>query len=672
MVDKPSVKGLGAVKKYLKRAVAGKSDRRGYQEGDDFRTCLVTAYFESKSPAEVLITTNKLTFDDSEECQRIEEEAATSEAVKAACNDLKVLGKSELAMLLKWRYSILKKRDQALRVAIKKAKKEEPEAKVDLEADMDLELKELIRLKDHDDKMRRKKAVERLKKANLRKKMSMGAFPAEAREADLFKMPPKRVRTGFTDDERLMPLQDAQEIILPDWVDELDRPDEPEPEETLNDLLLSADEKRIRALEMDAEVFEMGRAAERSTKENAALKKKKIVTKKRLQMQKWATELDDLGYELMENRKLEVQEAAELEDADSDGDSDLDNPLAPLPRGVVTQNEEDEDVQIVDDDEEEQQEEEEDVEMEVRDLVAEERTHRWFSNPIFDAVAAAAAERDDEEARREATDEEDIVEIEDKFLPHIPLSDKQVRQLKRRAEKAKKEKREEEKGKRKKDVLNINNKKFEEVPVQHTLPLPPHLVKPTDPQELAEIQAIGSLLISKKTRIATIDGAYNRYTFDDPPNLPAWFTDEEREHAYPHLPVSKEMVQAYKAKLREINNRPIKKVQEAMARRKRKAKARLERIKHEARTIAESQDLNTAAKSRNIDRLMKKASAKETRPTVLQVSKKDGGVVRVGKGKLPKGAKVKRVDRRLKSDLRAEKRAEKRKKKLGKGSGKRK
>lgn len=62
-----------------------------------------------------------------------------------------------------------------------------------------------------------------------------------------------------------------------------------------------------------------------------------------------------------------------------------------------------------------------------------------------------------------------------------------------------------------------------------------------------------------------------RYAFNEEEGeLPEWFVQEEKQHRIRQLPIDKKEVEHYRKRWREINARPIKKVAEAKARKKRR------------------------------------------------------------------------------------------------------
>ena len=77
-------------------------------------------------------------------------------------------------------------------------------------------------------------------------------------------------------------------------------------------------------------------------------------------------------------------------------------------------------------------------------------------------------------------------------------------------------------------------------------------------------------MLRKKQRMDIVDASYNRYAFNDGEHLPAWFKEEESRHNKPQLPVSKAQMAAMKLQWQAVDARPIKKLAEAKARKKRK------------------------------------------------------------------------------------------------------
>uniref|UniRef100_G3TUK5 pre-rRNA processing protein FTSJ3 n=1 Tax=Loxodonta africana TaxID=9785 RepID=G3TUK5_LOXAF len=195
---------------------------------------------------------------------------------------------------------------------------------------------------------------------------------------------------------------------------------------------------------------------------------------------------------------------------------------------------------------------------------------------------------------------------------------------------------------------------FEVVPIED-----PVRHRILDPEGLALGAVIAS---SKKARRDLIDNSFSRYTFnEDEGELPEWFVQEEKQHRIRQLPIDKKEVEHYRKRWREINARPIKKVAEAKARKKRRMLKKLEQTKKKAEAVVNTVDISEREKVAQLRSLYKKAGlGKEKRQVTYVVAKK--GVGR--KVRRPAGVRghFKVVDSRMKKDQRAQQRKEQKKK----------
>ncbi|XP_067398972.1 pre-rRNA 2'-O-ribose RNA methyltransferase FTSJ3 [Emydura macquarii macquarii] len=172
----------------------------------------------------------------------------------------------------------------------------------------------------------------------------------------------------------------------------------------------------------------------------------------------------------------------------------------------------------------------------------------------------------------------------------------------------------------------------------------------------AEGLALGSIIAaSRKAKRDLIDDSFSRYTFNEEEGeLPDWFQQEEGQHRRKQLPVDRQTVEEYRQRWRQINARPIKKVAEAKARKKRRMLKKMEQMKKKAEAVVSTVDISEREKVAQLRSIYKKAGlGKEKREVTYLVAKK--GVGR--RVRRPAGVKghFKVVDGRMKKDVRARK-----------------
>ena len=161
--------------------------------------------------------------------------------------------------------------------------------------------------------------------------------------------------------------------------------------------------------------------------------------------------------------------------------------------------------------------------------------------------------------------------------------------------------------------------------------------------------------LGQKSTQDLVDDGFNKYSFRDTDGLPQWFLDDEGKHSKPHRPISAAGAAAVKEKLRAFNARPIKKVREAKDRKKFKAAQRLEKLRKKSALVADDEAISEKDKAQNIAKLMSKSTKTKPRQQVKLVVAKGGNRGISGRPRGVKG-KYKIVDARLKKDVRAERR----------------
>lgn len=120
-----------------------------------------------------------------------------------------------------------------------------------------------------------------------------------------------------------------------------------------------------------------------------------------------------------------------------------------------------------------------------------------------------------------------------------------------------------------------------------------------------------------------INDGFNRFSLNAKDGLPTWFLDDEGRHYKSNIPITKEAVDALRAKQRALDARPIKKVAEAKARKKFKAVQRLEKAMKKAEGVNDASDLSEKAKAQQIQKVMRQgmSTGKKRKEIKLVVAK---------------------------------------------------
>lgn len=127
----------------------------------------------------------------------------------------------------------------------------------------------------------------------------------------------------------------------------------------------------------------------------------------------------------------------------------------------------------------------------------------------------------------------------------------------------------------------------------------------------AEAMTLAQQLVNReKTKNDLINDGFNRHSLNAKDGLPNWFLDDEAKHYKANLPITKEAVMALRARQRELDARPIKKVAEAKARKKMKAAQRLEKAMKKAEGVNQTSDMTEKEKAAQIEKLMKRGLGK--------------------------------------------------------------
>ncbi|KAJ2796242.1 AdoMet-dependent rRNA methyltransferase spb1, partial [Coemansia helicoidea] len=594
-----------------------KRNREGYEDGDYTLHKSIDAmeFIKSRDPAGTLGAANVMVFE-SEEAQEAAKLPETTEAILISCKDLKVLGKKDFRILMKWR--------AGLRERFELEKADEVPAVVeddghgsgsDVEGELDLLVAQEARKQRKERRRFNAKRQRQLVKLHLNMTTPTD-IGMEHSDETLFRSvavsagSEARAALDASDMGRIdvdVDLADEELVKLGAREDsgsgsELGSADDDE------------DEDAARLRELECEMDDMyAEFVERRREQNAmyGIKKKHAV--------------EDEFHGFGEDSGAGTSVAAD-DDSGSSSESDVEMASA------------------VDDDGDDYDDDDEQIRSMARNARAQRKVARsgepqlaaraavWFDQPVFKGIGgvdlgdvtdddgdgsdgpAADLGGDDDD------DEDDGFEIVSADMDCGDPNDVELRD--------------------------------EERQVDHDLATPEAMTMVRD------------LANRKTTRDELIDKHFNRYTFSDSRGLPQWFVDDEQEHSKPTLPVSKEAVRMLREKLKALDARPIKKVAEAKARKKMRAAKRIAGVQKKAESVIASSDMSEAEKARSIDRMIKRATKAKPKEKVSVVVARHSNRGVQGRPQGVKG-RYKMVDARMKKDLRAAKARDKRKKSKG-------
>ncbi|KAH7038493.1 Spb1 C-terminal domain-containing protein [Macrophomina phaseolina] len=594
-----------------------KRKREGYEEGDwtQFKEATVSEFIQTTDPIAMLGSMNKLSFEQKPNGDIAQATIAklpeTTAEIRACCDDLKVLGRSDFKRLLRWR---LKVREifgfSSKQKAAKEAEKEEEVAEIE---PMDEELQvqeELQRMKEHEDSKKRKER----RKENERKQK-------EIQRMQLHMTTPMEIgmeQVGPNGEDSLFQLKsvDKAGALAKVAKGRMVVVEEKKKEESENDDDEDSDPEADR---LEAELDSMyDQYQERKLASDAKYRAKKARKEKE--------DNDEEFHGFSDDEKAASSEDEIMED-DSDSSSDDDQEG---PQSLVT-------------------------DLAPKGKTADGLTRRaamFFDQDIFKGIDGLDGE-DDEDSGIDVDEKSPAPDV--KGTKRKQTKTKEPKKLSSvQEEESEDEWSDDDKGGF--EVVKRDESKWDQDDMPMREGRPDIDIITAEAMTLAQQLATG-----KKTKQELLDDNFNRYSLRDTDGLPDWFLDDENRHAKLQRPITAAAAAAIKEKQRALNARPIKKVQEAKARKKFKAAQRLEKLKKKSALLADDEGMTEKEKAQSIAKMMSKAAKKKPKKKVAVVVASGSNRGLKGRPKGTKG-KYKMVDARLKKDVRAQKRVAKRNK----------
>lgn len=592
-----------------------KPKAEGYSDGDLtlYHIFSVTEFLKAENPVDFLSKTNEITFDNPE----LESHPITSPEIRECCSDIKVLGRKELRLLLSWRSKMRRFLSKKLRQDAKQ---------------LDQEMSSNDDGSDIDEKESKKKGVEQKDEEDgEEEEMEKKLAQMKAEEfAELRRKKKKLLKEKRKQRERVELKMDLPGVSIADTSD-------------ASMFSLNAI-KKAQGLSEITQGDMKGADALVEEEEDLHISDEDEDEDERMSL---ASDLDSDDLEEIEKKEKEIEEKMPKKKKVSFAGK-------PQDEGEANGNE------LL-------------VELEGKDEKRDRETNMWFSKDIFSELDLD----DDTDALSELTQTQLLQtgkgkkrKAEEEAEPAVQEQEVAVRSQKVNADEddsdsdddSSDDEREIVQMKQASAAIGVrgatDDDNFQVVPVEKIN----KRARILD----AEGLALGAQIATSKKRARDlIDVSFHRFAnSEDMTEIPAWLVDDEKKHRKRPVPVTKEMVEEYKQKWREINARPVRRVAEAKARKKRRMLKKMEQAKKKAEAVVNTVDISEREKMAQLKSIYKKAGVgKEKRDLTYIVAKK--GVGR--RVRRPAGVKgtFRVVDGRLKKDTRAAQRKEQRER--GKG-----
>ncbi|KAG1783842.1 Spb1 C-terminal domain-containing protein [Suillus placidus] len=614
--------------------------RDGYDDGDYllFKKASAADFIRSADPIAVLGLVNKITFELPEEKEWLQLDITTPE-VQASCEDLKVLGKGDFKNLLRWRTAL--RQEIGLDVKAKDTQDVTETVEITDEADEEQQIRnELERLNVEAaarTKRERRRANEIKTKTIQRMQLQMTApLDIGLEQIDASLGIGQEDMFDLTGTEKQLRNKGGIGIIR---VDDDTPEDEDEDEIVARDdekdeVLDSEEERDQKASRLEAEMDGLYDAYQEKLKERDSKFQAREARQKNGMLEEWGGIQDGDNSESDEEGGWDQMEAAKGDKDDSSDESDDGKPETPgrkRRRPQTTEMKSNKKVKLV---------------TKLEEPTAGGRASQvWFSQDLFGGVEGLDDIEGEEEGEDEDVDmasaqhdggeeewQDDPAASSDGDFEVVPQRDDDDIEM-----------------------WDAEDENQDEAKKEH--------IKKYG-LTTAESVSIAQRLVNRQTtKTHLLNDGFNRYSLNAKDGLPSWFLDDEGKHYKPNIPVTKEAIAALRMRQRALDARPIKKVAEAKGRKKLRATQRLEKAMKKAEGVNETSDMSEREKAKQIEKLMRKGTAKanQKKETKVVVAK---GAHKGVQGR-PKGVKGRyvMVDARMRKETRAKKRRDKANKK---------